>query len=61
MKHIKKTEVTMKQDKVEKTLKLDKVTIQKLQGDLSGDELKEIKGGTDVVVMGTTNIPPLCT
>ncbi|MCK5056634.1 MAG: hypothetical protein KAT34_08265 [Candidatus Aminicenantes bacterium] len=51
----------MKQEKVEKKLGLNKETIQKLQTGLSGEELKEIKGGTDVVPMGTTNIPPLCT
>lgn len=51
----------MKQEKVEKTLKLNKVTIQDIQADMSGEELKGIKGGTDVVAMGSTNIPPLCT
>lgn len=51
----------MKQETVEKKLGLNKVTIQKLQTGLSRGELKEIKGGTDGGVMGTTYIPPLCT
>lgn len=44
----------------EKKLQLKKITIQNLNALLDREEQKAIKGGTDVVPFGTTDVPIYC-
>ena len=49
----------MKQKK-EKRLRLDKQTIQNLDTVLDRDDQKRVKGGTNTVEPGTTQVPVFC-
>jgi hypothetical protein len=52
-------EERMKQKK-EKRLCLDKQTIQNLDTVLDRDDQKRVKGGTDTIEPGTTQVPVFC-